>query len=223
MRTILFILLSLSISGNAIAQDYIAASVKSASLKSTVTTDYSDLLFFATSNSYDSWYNYAFLPDTDRRGQFCREDQTIVAKINDTKGLVILKAFDLQRMPEFAGHPSMKALADKYNVKHDVFRLSNLKDLSPDEHPDRADLAFIICFDNYYDWFNNAFNADSERRALFANESKTQVIKVSNQQAVVLLYDFDMTRMGEFISDNTMSSLIQKYNVVHEAFIMNGI
>lgn len=223
MRTILFILLSLSLTSSAIGQDYIAASVKSASLKSTIHTEYTDLLFFATSTDYNSWYNYAFLPDTDRRAQYCREDQTIVAKVDDRKGLVILKSFDLQRMPEFAGHPSMKSLAEKYNVDHDVFRLTNLKDINPNEAPNRADLAFIVSFDNYYSWINNAFNTDSKRRALFADEAKTQVIKVNDQQAVVLLYEFDMTRMGEFISDDTMNSLIQKYNVTHEAFLMKGI
>lgn len=60
MRTILFILLSLSLTSSAIGQDYIAASVKSASLKSTIHTEYTDLLFFATSTDYNSWYNYAF-------------------------------------------------------------------------------------------------------------------------------------------------------------------
>ena len=82
----------------------------------------------------------------------------------------------------------------------------------------KANLLFVVSSSSYDDWYNNAFSADSERRAKYADESRTQVVKLNDKQAVVMLYDFDMSRMPEFAGAPEMIALSEQYEVKHEVY-----
>lgn len=82
--------------------------------------------------------------------------------------------------------------------------------------PAKQDLMVIIEMANYDKWKSEAFDQDSKRRSSVCDEERTTVAKISDTQAIVLMYNVDMVKMPVFMQDEKMLKLEKKYNVKHK-------
>lgn len=181
----------------------------------------SDLLFVASFSDYEDWYQGAFRPDTRRRSTYCKEAHTLVGKIDKQGALVYLNSFDLSRMPEFASDKTMDQLLRKYEVEHsEVYRVHEF-DRSHDSG--RADLLFRIKMVDYDLWMNEAFGPDATRRAAFCDEARTKVARISDKEALVVLYDFELDQIWEFGAGRSVEEKMKQYQVEHEVFQLSAL
>jgi len=181
-----------------------------------------DLVFVASFDQYSEWYNKAFKADAMRRSNYCNEPKTLTAKIDNKGALIRLKDFDMAQMPAFAGDAEMGKLMKEYNISHpEVYALNPVGPEVMDQK--KVDLFFIISSTDYDLWLKNAFSPDSKRRAQFCDESRTKVAKIDDHHAMVILYDFDMTRIYDFESDENAATLIKKYKVTHDVSYLTSI
>ena len=67
---------------------------------------------------------------------------------------------------------------------------------------------------NYNEW-KSAFDGHEER-AQICDESKTTVAKVSDNQAIVMLYDVDMPKMQELMTSDLMIQLSKDLDIVND-------
>lgn len=182
-----------------------------------------DLVFVANFDSYDIWYNKAFKPDTERRSQYCEENKTAVGKINNEGAIITLKAFNMSRMPEFVADANMAKLMKANNITHDeVYRTLPLNE-KVKSGTKTIHLLFRIKMIDYDLWYNNAFVPDAERRKAFCNEAKTKVAKVSDKEAMVILYDFEVDKLWDLGNDKDVEQLMKKYQVEHQVSILEAI
>ena len=71
-----------------------------------------------------------------------------------------------------------------------------------------------VSMNNYNEW-KSAFDGHEER-AQICNESKTTVAKVSDNQAIVMLYDVDMPKMQELMTSDLMIQLSKDLDIVND-------
>lgn len=64
-------------------------------------------------------------------------------------------------------------------------------------------------------WITQGFNSDSERRSKMCNESKTKVAKISDTEAIILLFDVDIDKLREHMKDPVMKILEGKFKASH--------
>jgi hypothetical protein len=69
--------------------------------------------------------------------------------------------------------------------------------------------------EDYDTWIKEGFGKDAERRAKMCNESKTKVAKISNTEAVILLFDVDIDKLREHMHDPVMKILESKFKAKH--------
>lgn len=69
--------------------------------------------------------------------------------------------------------------------------------------------------ENYDIWVKEGFGRDAERRAKMCNESKTKVAKVSDTEAIILLFDVDIDKLREHMKDPVMELLESKFKAKH--------
>lgn len=69
--------------------------------------------------------------------------------------------------------------------------------------------------EDYETWINEGFGIDGERRAKMCDESKTRVAKVSDTEAIILLFDVDIDKLREHMSDPVMHILESKFKASH--------
>ena len=67
---------------------------------------------------------------------------------------------------------------------------------------------------NYNEW-KSAFDVHEER-AQVCDESKTTVAKVSDNQAIVMLYDVDMPKMQELMTSDLMIQLSKDLDIIND-------
>ena len=181
-----------------------------------------DLLFVAEYDNYNDWYTKAFKSDALRRSQFCNESETKVGVITNNSSFIVLREFDVSKMNEFASDEKMGKLMKKFNVKHtEMYDLISVTSVA--KMQEKANLFFIIKSVDYDLWLWDAFLPDAERRSNFCDESKTKVSKLNDKTALVALYDFDLTRMKEFESNQEVGKLMGKYKVTHDVYLMNKL
>lgn len=180
-----------------------------------------DLVFVAEFPSYQTWLTNAFNADAERRASYCNEPQTKHGKVSDNMALVYINQFDMSRMGEFAGDTQMTALMETNKIKHsEVYQVVQM---NPETAPAKADLFFMITFNDFDGWSKNAFGKDSERRAQFCDESRTKMAKIDDKHAMVILYDFDLARTWEFESNEKVGKLMQQYEVKHEVSLLQSL
>lgn len=184
-------------------------------------TTKADLVFVAEFQSYDDWLNKAFMADKNRRSGYCNEDETLYGKVSDKMALIYLNQFDMSRMGEFAGDKDMEQLMIENQISHS--EVYQVVDMNPEKAPAKADLFFKISFTNFDDWYNKAFAPDSERRAQFCDEARTKMAKVDENHALVILYDFDLSRTWEFESNEEAGKLMQQFEVKHEVNLLESL
>lgn len=181
-----------------------------------------DLLFVATFDNYDQWYNKAFKSDAIRRANFCDEPNTINAMIDQKSALIVLRDFDMRKMGAFSSDKKMAEVMTSYNIQHP--EVYHIESLGPNNMPKgKSNLMFIISSVDYDMWAWDAFYPDSERRSKFCNEDKTRVAKINDKQSMVILYDFDLSKMNEFMSDDKVNVLIKKHRVTHDVYVMKSL
>lgn len=177
-----------------------------------------DLLFLAEFDNHADWYDNAFKPDAMRRNKYCKEVSTQTAKIDNKSAWITLDKFEMAKMPEFAGDQEMAAIMKKYNVRHnEVYTLAPFNPANV--KTEKINLFFIITAVDYDLWLNKAFNTDSDRRAMFCDETRTRVGKINDKQAMVMLYDFEVAKLGDFEKDKAVGQLMQKYDVRHKVML----
>ena len=71
-----------------------------------------------------------------------------------------------------------------------------------------------VSMNNYNDW-KSAFDGHEER-AQVCDELKTTVAKVSDNQAIVMLYDVDMPKMQELMTSDLMIQLSKDLDIVND-------
>ena len=71
-----------------------------------------------------------------------------------------------------------------------------------------------VSMNNYNEW-KSAFDGHEER-AQVCDESKTTVAKVSDNQAIVMLYDVDMPKMQELMTSDLMIQLSKDLDIVND-------
>ena len=71
-----------------------------------------------------------------------------------------------------------------------------------------------VSMNNYNEW-KSAFDGHEER-AQICDESKTTVAKVSDNQAIVMLYDVDMPKMQELMTSDLMIQLSKDLDIVND-------
>lgn len=76
------------------------------------------------------------------------------------------------------------------------------------------DLLFLAEFDNYDDW-NKTFKTDALRRSNYCMEPQTITGMISEVSSLIVLRDFQMGKMAEFVSDPTMVELMKEQNIRH--------
>lgn len=69
--------------------------------------------------------------------------------------------------------------------------------------------------ENYDTWIKEGFTPDAERRSKMCNESKTKVAKISDTEAIILLFDVDIDRLREHMQDPIMELLESKFKASH--------
>ena len=69
--------------------------------------------------------------------------------------------------------------------------------------------------DDFDTWITQGFNSDSERRSKMCNESKTKVAKISDTEAIILLFDVDIDKLREHMKDPVMKILESKFKASH--------
>lgn len=82
--------------------------------------------------------------------------------------------------------------------------------------PINQDLMVLVECADYDKWKSEAFDADSKRRSTVCDESRTTVAKISDTQAVILMYNVDMAKMPVFMQNEKMQALEKKYKVKHK-------
>lgn len=184
-------------------------------------TSSADLVFVAEFPSYTIWKNEAFVPDSKRRSEYCNEDKTVYGKVNEQMALIYLNQFDMTRMGEFASDQKMEGLMKANKIRHS--EVYQIVEMTPENTPTKADLFFMISFNDYDGWANESFLPDSSRRAQFCDESRTKMSKVDDTHAMVILYDFDLSRTWEFESNEEVGKLMKKYQVKHEVSMLKTL
>ncbi|MFM1807501.1 MAG: hypothetical protein RLZZ242_226 [Bacteroidota bacterium] len=180
-----------------------------------------DLVFVAEFPSFETWRDKAFMPDADRRSAYCNEEMTAYGKVNNQMALIYINQFDMARMGEFAADKTMEELMKANKISHsEVYQVI---EMNPENAPAKAHLFFMISFNDYDGWANEAFLPDSARRAQFCDESRTKMAKVDDTHAMVILYDFDLSKTWEFESNEEIGKLMQKYGVRHEVSLLNKL
>jgi hypothetical protein len=182
-----------------------------------------DLLFVANFSKYADWLDKAFKVDTERRSQFCQESKTKIGKIDNKSAMISLVGFDMSKMGAFAGDPEMGKLMQKYKVEHNEVYIMHEDVKSAKSDNGKADLLFFVNSIDYDLWYENAFSPDSKRRGQFCDEARTKVARVSDKEAMVILYDFDLERLWDFGSDKEVESLMKKYQVEHKLYVLEGL
>ena len=71
-----------------------------------------------------------------------------------------------------------------------------------------------VSMNNYNDW-KSAFDAHEERTQV-CDELKTTDAKVSDNQAIVMLYDVDMPKMQELMTSDLMIQLSKDLDIVND-------
>lgn len=181
-----------------------------------------DLLFLAEFDNYDKWYNTAFKSDALRRSNYCSESKTQTGKINDQSSLIVLRDFEMNKMPEFTSNKAMEESMAKHNIQHNEVYV--IESLTQENFPQgKSNLFFIVNSVDYDLWFWDAFLLDSKRRSEFCDEAKTRVAKINDKKAMVILYDFDMAKMKEFEADQNIGKLMMKFQVSHKVYLMKSL
>lgn len=84
--------------------------------------------------------------------------------------------------------------------------------------PVKSDLMVVIDMDDYATWRSEAFDPDAERRATVCDESRTTVAKISDNKAIVLMYDVDVEKMGTFMNEEAMKQLKEQFGAEHATY-----
>lgn len=197
------------------------ASVVLATFSLTAQSPKADLVFVAEFPSYATWESKAFNADAERRAQFCNEAGTTHGKVSEQMALVFIDDFEMARMGEFAGDPKMADLMKANKINHS--EVYQVVEMNPATAPAKADLFFMITFNDFDGWSQNAFGKDSERRAQFCDESRTKMAKIDDNHAMVILYDFDLARTWEFESNEEVGKLMKQYEVKHEVSVLQSL
>ena len=71
-----------------------------------------------------------------------------------------------------------------------------------------------VSMNNYNEW-KSAFDGHEERVQI-CDESKTTVAKVSDNQAIVMLYNVDMPKMQELMTSDLMIQLSKDLDIVND-------
>ena len=71
-----------------------------------------------------------------------------------------------------------------------------------------------VSMNNYNEW-KSAFDGHGER-AQVCDESKTTVAKVSDNQAIVMLYDVDMPKMQELMTSDFMIQPSKDLDIIND-------
>ena len=71
-----------------------------------------------------------------------------------------------------------------------------------------------VSMNNYNEW-KSAFDGHEER-AQVCDESKTTVSKVSDYQAIVMLYDVDTPKMQELMNSDLMIQLSKDLDIIND-------
>ncbi len=71
-----------------------------------------------------------------------------------------------------------------------------------------------VSMNNYNEW-KSEFDGHDER-AQVCDESKTTVAKVSDNQAIVMLYDVDMPKMQELMTSDLMIQLSKNLDIIND-------
>lgn len=181
-----------------------------------------DLLFLVEFNSYDEWYQQAFKTDALRRSNFCKEEKTTSAIINNESALVVLRDFQMSKMKEFTSNEQMANLMKKHQISHP--EVYEMRPLTPQQMAKgKVNLFFIVESVDYDMWLWDAFLPDGDRRSLFCDEERTRVAKIDDKKAMVVLYDFDLTKLTEFQSDEKVADLMKKYHVSHDVYLLAAL
>lgn len=181
-----------------------------------------DLLFLAEFDNHEEWYNKAFKTDALRRSKYCLESNTLNGKINDKSSLVVLRDFKMDKMAEFTSDKAMTEIMNKYNIRHN--EVYEIESLGPNNMPEgKTDLFFIVDMVDYDMWLWDAFLSDGKRRAQFCDESRTRVAKINDKKSMVILYDFDMSKMKAFESDEKVGKIMMEYQVNHDVYTMKSL
>ena len=69
--------------------------------------------------------------------------------------------------------------------------------------------------ENYDIWFKEGFSKDAERRSGMCNERKTRVAKISDTEAIILLFDVDIDKLREHMKDPVMQILESQFKASH--------
>lgn len=69
--------------------------------------------------------------------------------------------------------------------------------------------------ENYDTWIVEGFGKDKERRSKMCNESKTKVAKISDTEAIILLFDVDIDKLREHMHDPIMQTLENQFKASH--------
>lgn len=69
--------------------------------------------------------------------------------------------------------------------------------------------------ENFDIWLKEGFKKDKERRARMCNDKKTKVAKVSETEAIILLFDVDIDKLREHMHDPIMKTLENKFKAKH--------
>lgn len=178
---------------------------KSATIKETNEVIKQDLLVLVDMADYQDWRSRAFDADASRRATVCDEEKTLVAKVNDQKAMVLMFDVEVEKMGEFMNEEAMKTLKEQFGAEHSVFAVNLMS--KPGEGPAVADVLTRVTMANYDDWKARAFDADADRRATVCDESRTLVGKVSNNEALVMMFSVDLPTMGSFMTEEAMKAL----------------
>ncbi len=71
-----------------------------------------------------------------------------------------------------------------------------------------------VSMNNYNEW-KSAFDGHEER-AQVCDESRTTVAKLSDNQAIVMLYNVDMPKMQELMTSDLMIQLSKDLDIVND-------
>lgn len=70
--------------------------------------------------------------------------------------------------------------------------------------------------DNYEIWLNEGFKKYSKYRAIMCDESKTIVSKVSDTEAIILLFDVDVELFKQHMKNEVMTNkIVQEFKAKH--------
>lgn len=86
-----------------------------------------NLMVFAYMANYDKWLKEAFLPDAHRRALVCDDAKTTVARISETKAIILMYDVEMEAMEMHMNAEQMKELEEKFNVEHEIFTFSPIE------------------------------------------------------------------------------------------------